>query len=93
MKALIDTTCINNVSWVTAWTWNAETQEYDPTYSTIEDTQRVAEVVADDATFEVYQTLIWVDCADDCVADEWYYKDGVCYIKPASEPMPDSPPE
>lgn len=91
-KALVSTTEISNVTWVTSWK-EAEPPTDPITYipettSTIEDTMRVAEVVNEGETFEVYKTLIWVDCSDDCVADEWYYKDGVCYIKPANVPYP-----
>jgi hypothetical protein len=93
MKALIDTETSLGITWITSWTWNEDTQEYNPVFSEVNDAQRVAEVVADDATFEVYQTLIWVDCADDCVADEWYYKDGACYINPPDVPEPANPPE
>ena len=76
-KALISTTEISNITWVTSW------KEVEPptdpityipeTTSTIEDTMRVAEVVNENETFEVYESLLWVDCSDDCVADEWYY--------------------
>ena len=80
MKALISSTEISNVSWVTAWeevTPPTDPVTYQPkTISTIEDTMRVAEVVNDGDTFEVYETLFWVDCPDDCIADLWYYKDG-----------------
>ena len=93
MKALISTTEISNVTWVTSWeevTPPTDPVTYQPlTTSTIEDTQRVAEVVADDATFEVNPSLIWVDCDDDCKADTWYYKDGVVYIKPENAPLPE----
>ena len=90
-KALISTSEISNVTWVSSWTWDTESNKYVPNYSTIEDTQRVAEVVDANNTFEVYETLIWVDCSDDCVADQWYYKDGVCYIKSEDEPEPEPP--
>ena len=93
MKALISTTEISNVTWVTSWeevTPPTDPVTYQPlTTSTIEDTQRVAEVVADDSTFEVNPSLIWVDCPDDCVADTWYYKDGAVYIKPEDAPQPE----
>jgi len=36
---------------------------------------RVAEVSAQD--FPVADPLFWVDCSDDIVADEYWYKDGV----------------
>ena len=93
MKALISSTEISNVSWVTAW--EEVTPPTDPvtyqakTTSTIEDTMRVAEVVNDGNTFEVYETLFWVDCPDDCQADAWYYKDGAVYIKPEDAPKPE----
>lgn len=90
-KALISTTEISNVTWISSWTWNTETNQYDANHSTIEDTQRVAEVVDADKTFEVYETLIWVDCPDNCVQDLWYYKDNTCYIKPVNEPEPMPP--
>ena len=93
MKALISTTEISNVTWTTSWeevTPPTDPVTYQPaTTSTIEDTMRVAEVVADDATFEVYHTLIWVDCPDDCRSDSWYYKDGAVYIKPEDAPQPE----
>jgi len=88
-KALISTTEISNVTWISSWTWNTETQQYDPNYSTIEDTMRVAEVVDANKTFETYSTLIWVDCPDECMADVWYYKDGSCYTKQVDEPYPE----
>ncbi len=92
MKALISTTEISNVTWVTSW--EEATPPTDPvtyksaTTSTIEDTMRVAEVVADDDIFEVNPLLIWVDCPNDCQADLWYYKDGAVYIKPEDAPQP-----
>ena len=93
MKALISTTEISDVIWVTSWEEvipPTDPATYQPaTISTIEDTMRVAEVVADDATFDVYHTLIWVDCPDDCMADSWYYKDGAVYIKPENAPQPE----
>jgi hypothetical protein len=91
MKALISSTEISNVTWVTAWeevTPPTDPVTYQPkTTSTIEDTMRVAEVLMK-YTFEVYETLFWVDCPDDCVADQWYYKDGAVYIKPEDVPQP-----
>ena len=92
MKALISSTEISNVSWVTSWeevTPPTDPVTYQPkTTSTIEDTMRVAEVVNDSDTFEVYETLFWVDCPNNCVADQWYYKDGAVYIKPEDVPQP-----
>ena len=39
--------------------------------------------------FEVNPLLFWVDCPDDCQADQWYYKDGAVYIKPEDAPKPE----
>lgn len=47
---------------------------------------RVAEVKS--YTFEVAQPLCWVECADDVVADQFYYADG--QILPV--PQPPAPP-
>lgn len=92
MKALISTTEISDVTWVTSWeevTPPTVPATYGPaTTSTIEDTMRVAEVKPDDATFEVNSLLFWVDCPDNCMADTWYYKDDAIYIKPEDVPQP-----
>ena len=90
MKALISSTEISNVTWVTAW--EEVTPPTNPvtyqakTTSTIEDTMRVAQVA--EVPFEVNPLLFWVDCPDDCKADTWYYKDGSVYIKPEDVPQP-----
>jgi hypothetical protein len=89
MKALISPNEGNTVTWVTSWKkegneWVAETTE------SISDCQRIAEVEPDDKTFEVATPLHWVDCPQDCKADEWYFKDGACYIKPTDVPKPET---
>ena len=45
--------------------------------------ERIAQVEQNE--FPVAQPLFWVDCPDDCVADVWWYYNGVC------EPMPQPP--
>lgn len=90
MKALISTTEIFNYQWVSSWEENDKGQ-WQPVYSEIIDCQRVTEVVPNDQTFDVYHTLIWVDCPEDCVADQWYYKDGVCSIKLQDVSQPNTP--
>jgi hypothetical protein len=35
---------------------------------------RVAQVATDNEIFEVAEGLFWVDCADDVVADRFYYE-------------------
>jgi hypothetical protein len=52
---------------------------------------RVAEVAAQ--TFEVAQSLFWVDCADDVVADQFWYDPVDQTIKPIPEPEPEPEPE
>lgn len=101
MKALISTNEVFTWIWVTSWKWGSKPTPQNPTaqgwipdtIGTIENCQRVAQVEPDDKTFPVYHTLIWVDCPDDCVMDEWYYKDGVLAPKPQDVPQPKNPPE
>jgi hypothetical protein len=50
---------------------------------------RVAQVEADAKIFEVAQPLLWVDCADDVVADQFWYDPETHAIKP----IPQSEPE
>jgi len=65
-KALIDTqTAITHiVSW-------GEEPDPLPVYETYPNSGRVCEVV--DTPFEVHPSLVWVDCADDIVADQYWY--------------------
>lgn len=62
-KALCDTT--TSVHHIVSWL------DSNPVYETYPNSARVCEV--SDTSFEVYPTLIWVDCADDVVADQYYY--------------------
>lgn len=48
---------------------------------------RVAEVVL--TTFEVAPTLFWVECADDVIADQFYYDPADSQIK--AVPVPPVP--
>jgi hypothetical protein len=75
MKALISPNEILDITYIASW------DDDEPVYETIENCQRVAEVEPDDKVFEVAQPLHWIDAPDDCIADEWYYKDGL-YKKP-----------
>lgn len=52
--------------------------------------ERVAQV--EQNTFEVAPPLHWVDCPDDCVADVWWYYNGVCEVMP-QPPQPEPEPE
>jgi hypothetical protein len=62
-KALCDTTTSGQyiVSWVGS----------NPIYQDYPNSARICEV--SDTTFEVNPSLIWVDCADNVVADQYYY--------------------
>lgn len=49
---------------------------------------RVAQVEPDDQTFEVGQPLFWVECADDVVADEFWYNPDIQLVIPNPPPPP-----
>lgn len=40
--------------------------------------QRIAQVEPEDQTFEVADPLFWTDCADECLANEWFYFNFQC---------------
>jgi len=88
MKALISPNETFTWTWVTSW--KQENNQWVPnTTDSIENCQRVAEVEPDNAIFEVALPLNWVNCPDDCVADQWYYKDGQVQVKPEDVPKPE----
>lgn len=70
-KALIDKQ--TSVSHIASWVEipNTDPKKYNSIYETYANSARVCEVT--DTPFEVYSTLIWVDCADEVVADQYYY--------------------
>jgi hypothetical protein len=87
MKALISPNEVFTHTWVTAWKkegdeWVADTKE------SIQGCIRVAEVEPNNKVFEVASPLHWVDCPNDCKADEWYFKDGI-HKKPVSVDKPE----
>ena len=84
MKALISPNEIREIQWIESW--KKVDDIWQPQYETIEDCQRVAEVEPE--AFEVAPPLHWVDCPDDCVADLWYYKDGL-HKTPEDAPQPE----
>jgi hypothetical protein len=83
MKALISPNESFTLTWISSWSGD------EPVYSEILYCQRVAEVEPNDKVFGVAEPLHWVDCPDDCVADQWYYKDGQVQIKPQNTPVPE----
>jgi hypothetical protein len=91
MKALIAPNESFDLRWVSSWV--KEDDVWTPIYSEIIDCQRVAQIEPDDKVFDVASPLHWVSCPNDCVADEWYYKDSQCIPKPQDAPMPPTPVE
>lgn len=88
MKALISTNEVFTHTWVVSW--KQENGKWVPdTTDSIENCQRVAQVEPDNQVFEVHPSLIWVNCPDECKADEWYYKDSQVQIKPQDTPQPE----
>lgn len=88
MKALISPNEIFTWTWISDWFKNDQ-NKWEPIYSTIENCQRVAQVVTDNKVFEVALPLYWVDCPDNCAADYWYYKDSQVQLKPQNVSQPE----
>lgn len=71
---------------VTGWVPN--TNPPQAIMTVIPNSARVAEVAV--TTFPVAEPLFWVECADDVVADQWYYDtaNSAIYIIPPAPPQP-----
>ena len=79
MKALIDPT--TQVSHIVSWNGDKAVSEI---YA---DSARVAEVTPTE--FEVALPLFWADCADNVIADEFWYSMATKQISPVENaPMP-----
>lgn len=54
---------------------------------------RVAQVEQDANMFPVAEPLFWADCPDNCVADQWFYCNGVVreVPPPPAPPAPEEP--
>ena len=63
------------------------------TIEPIETGFRVAQVEPDNKTFPVADELFWVTCADNVVADQFWYDPSDQDIKPFPQPEPESEPE
>ena len=87
MKALISPN--ESFTWTWISSWEKQDTKWIPITSEILNCQRVAEVEPDNKIFEVAAPLYWVNCSNDCVADQWYFKDGQCFIKPEDAPKPE----
>jgi len=86
MKALISPNESFTITWVTSWKKEGDEWVADTTES-VQNCQRVAEVEPQE--FEVAEPLYWIDCPDECKADQWYFKDGQVYPKPTDVPFPE----
>jgi hypothetical protein len=73
------------VQYISGWTTDVPPE---PIFTQIADSCRVAQV--EDQTFEVSLPLFWTPCADNVLADKWYYNtsDNQIYEKPAPAPYP-----
>jgi len=78
-KALISPA--ETVSYISGWT-----SKNQPIYTVIPNAERVAEVL--DTTFEVAPPLFWVDCADNIIADQWYYDSVLTVFVVVPSPAP-----
>jgi hypothetical protein len=54
---------------------------------------RIAQVEPAESTFGVADPLYWIDCADDVVADLWYFDPADSTIKEVPIPPKPVPPE
>lgn len=75
------------IKYVSSWTSDTPPQ---PIFTEILNSCRVAEVA--NAKFEVAEPLFWVDCANDVIADQYYYNtnDNEIYPIPPTPPYPNS---
>jgi len=71
------------IKYISGWTTDTPPE---PIYTPIENSCRVAEV--EDQTFEVSLPLFWTPCADDVIADQFYYNTADEQIYPVPEPAP-----
>lgn len=86
-KALVNTQ--SSVQHISGWT---EDNPPNPIYETYPNSCAICEVV--DEPFEVYPTLIWVDCDDNVVAYQYWYDSVNQTINPienAPQPEPTQP--
>lgn len=96
-KALIDP-LVTDIQYVSSYVSKTETVNgndqafWFPVYSVYENAQRVAQV--EDTDFDVASPFFWVDCADNVVADQWYYDTSDSTIKQIiNVAQPTNPPE
>ena len=83
-NALIDP--ITSVDALTSWVLDTNTQKYLPVFTPIENSGRVAEVLAE--PFSVAPPLYWLECGDDVVVDQWYCNTATNQILVVPPPAP-----
>jgi hypothetical protein len=78
----------HTIAWELNPNWNGNPKtKYLPINEIIPNAQRVCEVAEN--TFEIGEPLFWMECANDVIADQFYYDDISKTIKPiVNEPMP-----
>lgn len=81
MQALISP--IEQVSYISGWT---DTVPSQPIFTPIPNAERIAEV--SETAFPVAPPLFWVDCANNVVADQWYYDSVTQQISEVPPPAP-----
>lgn len=82
-KALCDTN--TSVKYISSW------EHENPVYSIYENSARICEVTSNQ--FEVHTNLIWVDCEDNIVPDQFWYDKMTGIISPiqnAEKPLLDA---
>jgi hypothetical protein len=87
MKALISPNEQNSIEYISKWEIDEE-KNYFPSYSVLSGYMRVAEVIENDGVFDVSKPLFWVDCPDNCNANDYLYKDGEFILRPVDAIMP-----
>jgi hypothetical protein len=91
MQALISPN--EHSPYISGWTYHKILKIWEPVYEDVPDSWRVAQV--QETSFEVAPPLFWTNCANNIVADEWYYQTstGAILPIPAPAPIPPIPPE
>ena len=78
MKCLIDPTTY--VEYISEWVLSKDKTHYNPVFTEYPNSARVCQV--QESSFEVAPPLFWVDCADDVVADMFWYNKETEVISP-----------
>lgn len=87
-NALIDPQ--HPVSHITSWTNPPPPALPEPVFEAYPNSARVAEVAVQE--FPIAPPLFWTPCADDVVADQWYYDTVTTQILPVQNaPYPEQP--